>query len=74
MTAQLLTAANSPKVIRLNQTMKSKCLEVNWSAAFNISVGSLQPGDVMKARFAVFLDFAAGFIRRQRNYDCFEPF
>ena len=49
-------------------------LEVDWSATFNIAVGALQPGDPMKAHFAVFLDFEGDRIRRQRNYDCFEPF
>jgi hypothetical protein len=49
-------------------------LEVDWSAAFNLPVGSLQPGETMKARFAVFLDFEGDVIRRQRNYDCFEAF
>ena len=49
-------------------------LEVNWSAAYNIAIGSLQPGELMKARFAVFLDFEDERIRRQRNYDCFDPF
>jgi hypothetical protein len=29
--------------------------------------------EVMKARFAVFLEFEGAKIRRQRNYDCFEP-
>ena len=49
-------------------------LEVNWSATFNVVVGSLEPGDVMRARFAVFLEFEGDKIRRQRNYDCFDPF
>jgi hypothetical protein len=52
----------------------SVILEVDWSATFNIAVGSLAPGDTMKARFAVFLEFEGDRIRRQRNYDCFEPF
>ncbi|MBL6852625.1 MAG: nuclear transport factor 2 family protein [Alphaproteobacteria bacterium] len=49
-------------------------LEVAWSATFNIAIGSLKPGEPMKAHFAVFLDFEGDRIRRQRNYDCFEPF
>ena len=49
-------------------------LEVDWNATFNVAVGTLQPGEPMKAHFAVFLDFEADRIRRQRNYDCFEPF
>lgn len=49
-------------------------LEVNWSATFHVAIGSLAPGDVMRARFAVFLQFDGDKIRRQRNYDCFDPF
>jgi hypothetical protein len=49
-------------------------LEVDWSATFNIAIGGLRPGDPMKAHFAMFLDFDGDRIRRQRNYDCFEPF
>jgi hypothetical protein len=37
-------------------------------------IGQLQPGQEMRAHFAVFLEFRDGRIRRQRNYDCFEPF
>lgn len=49
-------------------------LEVNWSATFNVALGSLEPGDVMRARFAVFLEFRGDKICSQRNYDCFDPF
>jgi len=49
-------------------------LEVNWSAAFNVAIASLAPGDTMRARFAVFFEFEGDRIRRQRNYDCFDPF
>ena len=49
-------------------------LEVNWSAAFNVAIASLALGDTMRARFAVFLEFEGDKIRRQRNYDCFDPF
>lgn len=30
-------------------------------------------GQVLRARFGVFLDFRDGRIVRQRNYDCFDP-
>lgn len=48
-------------------------LEIQWSATLAIQIGSLAPGDEMRARFAVFLEFRDGKIARQRNYDCFEP-
>ena len=62
------------EVINAFESANTVVLEVNWSAAFNVAVGSLQPGGTMRARFAVFLDFAGDKIRHQRNYDCFDPF
>jgi ketosteroid isomerase-like protein len=49
-------------------------LEVVWTAALNVPVGSLPAGDEMRAHFAVFLEFRDGKIAAQRNYDCFDPF
>lgn len=48
-------------------------LEVRWTGRLAVPLAGLAAGDEMRARFAVFLDFAAGLIVRQRNYDCFEP-
>ena len=49
-------------------------LEVTWTAALKVPVGSLAAGGEMKANFGVFLEFRNGKIVRQNNYDCFEPF
>src|SRR5215212_7735487 len=49
-------------------------LEVLWAGTLAVPVGQLQPGQEMRAHFAVVLEFRDGRIRRQRNYDCFEPF
>lgn len=49
-------------------------LEIVWTARLRVPVGTLRAGDTMRARFAVFLDFVDGKIRRQRNYDCFDAF
>lgn len=48
--------------------------EVLWRGVLAVPLKSLKPGDAMKARFAVFFEFRGDRIRRQRNYDCFEPF
>jgi ketosteroid isomerase-like protein len=48
-------------------------LEVRWSGTLAIPFGAIPAGGEMRARFAVFLEFRAGRIARQRNYDCFEP-
>jgi ketosteroid isomerase-like protein len=61
-------------ILNAFESASTVILEVNWSAVFHVAVGSLAPGDVMRARFAVFLEFEGGKIRRQRNYDCFDPF
>ena len=52
----------------------SVALEVRWTGALAVPVGSLPAGGEMRARFAVFLEFRDGKIVLQRNYDCFEPF
>jgi ketosteroid isomerase-like protein len=48
-------------------------LEVLWTGTLAIALGSLPVGGIMRAHFAVFLEFRAGKIVAQRNYDCFEP-
>lgn len=48
-------------------------LEVRWEGTLAQDAGSLSAGDVMQARFAVFLEFRHGKIVAQRNYDCFDP-
>ena len=48
--------------------------EVLWRGVLAVPLRTLKPGEAMKARFAVFFEFRGDKIRRQRNYDCFEPF
>eukprot|EP00300_Choanocystis_sp_HF-7_P034555 c47389_g1_i1.p1 GENE.c47389_g1_i1~~c47389_g1_i1.p1 ORF type:complete len:246 (+),score=42.06 c47389_g1_i1:36-773(+) len=61
-------------VVRVYESGACVIVEVKWSATFRIPVRSLMPGSVMRARFAVFLDFEGDRIVRQRNYDCFDAF
>ena len=50
-------------------------IEAIWTGTFKMQIGTLKPGDEMKAYFAQFFEFnEEGKIVRQRNYDCFEPF
>ena len=49
-------------------------LEVRWTGTLARRVGTLAPGQEMRAFFVVVLEFREGRIARQRNYDCFEPF
>ena len=71
--AQLLSAQEyrvENQLIAGNQV----AMEIAWSGTVSVPVASLMPGDSMKARFCVVLEFEGGRIARQRNYDCFEPF
>jgi ketosteroid isomerase-like protein len=46
--------------------------EFQWSGTLAVPFETIPAGGVMRARFAVFLEFRDGRIIRQRNYDCFE--
>jgi len=68
-----LMRAQSWKPLHAVASGDTVALEVEWTGTLAIPVGSLPEGGVMKARFALFLEFRDGKIVRQRNYDCFEP-
>jgi ketosteroid isomerase-like protein len=48
-------------------------LEVIWTGTVGAAAGPFTPGQQLRARFAVFMEFRDGRIVRQRNYDCFNP-
>jgi len=52
---------------------KHVAVEALWIGELAIQLGSLKPGDEMKAHFAMFFELEGGKIRSQRNYDCFQP-
>ncbi len=62
------------EIVTLVETGDLVACEVLWRGVLAVPLKSLKPGDAMKARFAVFFEFRGDRIRRQRNYDCFEPF
>ena len=47
-------------------------LEVLWVGTLAIPFGTIPAGGEMRAHSAIFLEFRAGKIVAQRNYDCFE--
>jgi len=49
-------------------------VEALWEGVLATPIGSLKPGDRLRAHFAMFFQFRDGRIAMQRNYDCFEPF
>jgi len=48
-------------------------VEALWVGVLEIPLGSLEAGAEMRAHFAMFFELENGKIRRQRNYDCFQP-
>ena len=71
---QNVLTSETYEVVSLVETGDVVACEVLWRGVLAVPIRSLKPGDVMKARFGVFFEFAGDKIRRQRNYDCFEPF
>jgi len=62
------------KIIKALADGNMVVLEVHWEGTLAVPFGSLSAGDIMRCRSAMFLEFAGGMIKAQRNYDCFEPF
>jgi len=48
-------------------------VQVLWTGELGISLGTLQPGDVMRVHSAIFFRIQNGKIVSQDNYDCVEP-
>ena len=67
-------ASESYEIVNLVEAGDLVACEVLWRGVLAVPIRSLKPGDTMKARFGVFFEFQGDKIRRQRNYDCFEPF
>lgn len=67
-------ASETYELVTLVESGDTVACEVLWRGVLAVPLRSLKPGDAMKARFAVFFEFRGDKIRRQRNYDCFEPF
>ena len=51
----------------------SAAVEADWAGTVALAAGPFQPGTELRAHFAIFFEFEGPRIRRQRNYDCFEP-
>jgi ketosteroid isomerase-like protein len=66
--------SESYEIVSLVESGDTVAAEIVWQGVLAVPLRSLKPGDTMKARFAVFFEFEGDRIRRQRNYDCFEPF
>ena len=62
------------EIVTLVETGDVVACEILWRGVLAVALRSLKPGQEMRARFAAFFEFEGDKIRRQRNYDCFEPF
>lgn len=71
---QNVLSSETYEIVHLLESGDLVAAEVLWRGVLAVPLRSLKPGDAMKARFAVFFEFHGDKIRRQRNYDCFEPF
>jgi ketosteroid isomerase-like protein len=52
----------------------SVAMQLDWSAELAVPLGTLKPGDEMRAHVAIFIEFRDGKICHQRDYGCYEPF
>lgn len=71
---QNVLTSETYEIVNLVETGDIVAAEVLWRGVLAVPLRALKPGDAMKARLAVFFEFQGDRIRRQRNYDCFEPF
>ena len=49
-------------------------LEYTWTGYPRTPVGTVRPGEAMRAHICQIIEYEDGLIIRQRTYDCFEPF
>ncbi|WP_374468720.1 nuclear transport factor 2 family protein [Phenylobacterium sp.] len=71
---QNVMRSESYEIVSLVEQGDIIACEIIWTGVLAIPLRSLKPGETMRARFAVVFEFEGDRIRRQRNYDCFEPF
>ena len=71
---QAVLSGQTYEVLSAIESTDAVVLEDIWRGRLAFPVATLAPGDQMRARFAVFLEFRGGLIIKQRNYDCFDPF
>ena len=49
-------------------------MQLDWTAELAVPVGTLAPGETMRAHVAIFMEFRDGRICHQRDYGCYEAF
>ena len=71
---QNVLASETYEIVNLIEAGDTVACEILWRGILAVALRKLKPGDEMRARFAAFFEFDGDKIRRQRNYDCFDPF
>jgi hypothetical protein len=71
---QNVLRSESYEIVSLVESGDLIAVEIVWRGVMAIPLKSLKPGDTMTGRFAAVFEFEGDRIRRQRNYDCFDPF
>ncbi len=69
---QALLSAESLKIVSAIPTSNQVAMELDWTGTVRETAGPFAAGQVLHARFAVFLTFRDGQIVKQHNYDCFD--
>ncbi len=60
------------ELISATEGPSTMALEMIWTGTLSVPLGTLRPGDQMRARIGAFIEFEGDRIRRQRNYDCYD--
>ena len=71
---QNVLASETYEIVSLVEAGDMVACEILWRGVLAMPLRGLKSGDGMNARFAAFFEFEGEKIRRQRNYDCFDPF
>jgi ketosteroid isomerase-like protein len=69
-----LLAAQTYEIHNSFGTAAFVVLELDWRGTLAVSAGGIPAGTHFHARQSVILEFLAGRIVAQRNYDCYDPF
>jgi len=70
---QALLSAESFECRNVVAMDQQVAMELIWTGTIRQAAGPFAAGQVLRARFAIFMEFRDGRIVRQRNYDCFDP-
>jgi ketosteroid isomerase-like protein len=68
-----LVASQSYRIRGLVSDGDRVCAETEWTGTLVVPLGTLKPGEAIRAEFGVFFRLRDGRIVEQNNYDCIHP-